>query len=150
SLDRQRAHKEAERNTISATIEKLEADEPIIQQRVDIRKTLVEKELGSRIAYLETLQQLTENERDAAIQKSRLDEAKASLAEIVENRAQAAAEFHSKLFSELAEAERKAAGLSGDLLKAEQRTKLQALTAPVDGTVQQLSVHTEGGVVTPA
>jgi hemolysin D len=27
---------------------------------------------------------------------------------------------------------------------------LQTLKAPVDGTVQQLSVHTEGGVVTPA
>jgi hemolysin D len=150
SLDRQKAQKEAERNTIQATIEKLEADEPIIQQRVDIRKTLVEKELGSKITYLETLQQLTENEKDAAIQRSRLEEAGAALAEIVENRAQAAAQFHSKLFSDLTEAERKAAGLSGDLMKAEQRTKLQLLTAPVDGTVQQLSIHTEGGVVTPA
>jgi len=39
SLDRQRAQKEAERDTIAATISKLEADEPIIRQRVDIRKT---------------------------------------------------------------------------------------------------------------
>ncbi|HYR66832.1 MAG TPA: HlyD family efflux transporter periplasmic adaptor subunit, partial [Reyranella sp.] len=31
-----------------------------------------------------------------------------------------------------------------------QRTKLQLLTAPVDGIVQQLTVHTIGGVVTPA
>lgn len=30
------------------------------------------------------------------------------------------------------------------------RTKLQHLTAPVDGVVQQLAVHTVGGVVTPA
>src|SRR5262249_20651742 len=29
-------------------------------------------------------------------------------------------------------------------------TKLQLLTAPVDGVVQQLAVHTVGGVVTPA
>ena len=36
------------------------------------------------------------------------------------------------------------------LKKAEKRTKLQDLTAPVDGVVQQLSVHTVGGVVTPA
>ena len=60
------------------------------------------------------------------------------------------AEFQRKLFEELAEAERKAAGLSGDLAKAEQRTKLQLLSAPVDGVVQQLGVHTVGGVVTPA
>ena len=48
------------------------------------------------------------------------------------------------------EAERKAAGLTEDLVKAEQRTRLQALTAPADGIVQQLAVHTVGGVVTPA
>jgi hemolysin D len=32
----------------------------------------------------------------------------------------------------------------------ERRTKLQQFTAPVDGVVQQLAVHTVGGVVTPA
>ena len=50
----------------------------------------------------------------------------------------------------MAEAERKAAGIAADLSKAEQRTKLQQLTAPVSGMVQQLTVHTVGGVVTPA
>jgi hemolysin D len=37
-----------------------------------------------------------------------------------------------------------------DVAKAEQRAKFQTLTAPVDGVVQQLAVHTIGGVVTPA
>jgi hemolysin D len=150
SLDRQRAQKEAERDTIAATITKLEADEPIIRQRVEIRKNLADRELGSKLTYLEILQLLTENQKDTAIQQSRLDEANAALAAVIETRAQAVAEFHRTLFSDLAEAERKAAGLAGDLVRAEQRTKLQALTAPVDGVVQQLSVHTVGGVVTPA
>jgi hemolysin D len=150
SLDRQRAQKEAERNTIAALISKLQADEPIIRERVNIRKGLLDKELGSRLTYLETLQLLTENEKDTAVQQSRLDEANAALAAVTETRAQAVAEYHRKLFDDLAEAERKAAGLSGDLVKAEQRTKLQLLTAPVGGVVQQLSVHTIGGVVTPA
>ncbi len=51
---------------------------------------------------------------------------------------------------ELVKAEAKAAGLNQDLIKAERKTGLQQLTAPVDGTVQQLAVHTVGGVVTPA
>ena len=99
---------------------------------------------------METLQLLTENEKDHAIQNSRFDEADAALAAIIETRAQAVAEFHRTLFADLAEAERKAGGLAEDLAKAKQRTKLQLLTAPVDGVVQQLSVHTVGGVVTPA
>ena len=36
------------------------------------------------------------------------------------------------------------------MIKAEQRTRLQVLSAPVDGIVQQLAIHTVGGVVTPA
>jgi hemolysin D len=88
--------------------------------------------------------------KELGVQKSRLDEANAAVAAIIETRAHEAAEFRRTLFSELSEAERKAAGLSVDLVKAEERTKLQLLTAPADGVVQQLSVHTVGGVVTPA
>jgi len=150
ALNRQRAQKQAERDTAAATIQKLEASSPIIKERVDIRKYLVDKELGSRLTYLETLQQLTENEKDLVVQKSRLQETDAALAAIVSTREQTEAEFRRTLFSELNEAERKAGGLADDLAKAERRTKLQLLTAPVDGVVQQLAVHTVGGVVTPA
>ena len=65
-------------------------------------------------------------------------------------RAQTEAEWRRDRSDDLAKAEQKAAGLSQDLIKAEQRTRLQRLTAPVDGIVQQLAVHTIGGVVTPA
>lgn len=150
ALDRQRAQKVAERDTTAATIKKLEDATPLIQQRVEIRKYLADKELGSKLNYLETQQQLTDNENDLAVQRSRLQEADAALAAITETRAQTAAEFDRTLFAELAEAERKAGGLADDLAKAQRRTKLQLLTSPVDGVVQQLSVHTIGGVVTPA
>ena len=69
SLDRQRAQKAAERDTIAATISKLEADEPIIRQRVDIRKSLSDRELGSKLTYLEILQLLTENQRTLPFSK---------------------------------------------------------------------------------
>lgn len=50
----------------------------------------------------------------------------------------------------LADAETRAHSLSKELAKAETRNTLQTLTAPIDGVVQQLAVHTVGGVVTPA
>ena len=150
ALDRQRAQKEAERATIAATIGKLDATIPILQERVDIRKGLADKELVSKITYLETLHQLVDQQQNHKVQESRHREAEAALAAIIETRAQAEAEYRRTLLSDLVEAERKVAGLSEDLLKAEQRTKFQALTAPVDGVVEQLAVHTIGGVVTPA
>lgn len=67
----------------------------------------------------------------------------------METRQQTVAEFQRTLFGELVEAERKAAGLREDIAKATRKAHLQLLTAPVDGTVQKLAVHTVGGVVTP-
>jgi hemolysin D len=135
SLDRQRAQKEAETASVKAAIDKLQATEPFIEQRVDILKSLSDRGLGSKLTYLEAAQSLSENQKELEVQKSRLDEANAALAALVETRSQEAAEFRRKQFGDLAEAERKAAGLNGDLTKAQERTKLQRLTAPVDGVV---------------
>ena len=123
---------------------------PVIQQRVDIRKTLMDKELGSKLTYFEVLQLLVEQQEELGVQKSHLREAEAAVAAIRETRGQAVAEYRRTLSDELAKAEQKANGLAQDLIKAEQKTRLQLLTAPVDGVVQQLAIHTVGGVVTPA
>ena len=150
ALARQQAQKEAEQATTAATIHKLETMIPAIQQRVDIRKTLMDKELGSKITYLEVLQLLVEQQGELSVQKSHLHEVDAAVAAIRETRGQAVAEYGHTLSDELAKAEQKANGLTQDLIKAEQKTRLQLLTAPVDGVVQQLAIHTVGGVVTPA
>jgi hemolysin D len=150
ALDRQLTQKEAERTTSAATIAKIEALIPLLQQQVDMRKTLFEHAIGSKLLYLQTLQQLVEQQQELAVQNSKYQEAEAAVAAIRETRAQIAAEYRRILFDDLGKVEPKAAGLAQDLIKAEQRTKLQALTAPIDGIVQQLGVHTVGGVVTPA
>jgi hemolysin D len=148
ALDGQKAQKEAELATISATVNKLETVIPTIEERVNIRKSL--DQYGSRLQYFEVLQQLTESQQERLVQKSHAKVAQAAVAAITETRAQARAEYRRTLFGELTEAKRKVAGLAADLSKAEQRTKFQQLTAPVSGVVQQLAVYTVGGVVTPA
>jgi hemolysin D len=96
------------------------------------------------------IQLLVEQQEEFNVQKSHLKETEAAIAAIRETRGQAAAEYRHSLSDELAKAGQKANGLAQDLIKAEQRTRLQVLTTPVDGVVQQLGVHTVGGVVTPA
>jgi hemolysin D len=150
ALTRQQAQKEAEQATTAATLHKLETIIPVVQSRVDIRKVLVEKELGSKLNYFEVLQLLVEQQEEFRVQQSHLQETEAAVAAIRETRGQAVAEFRHSLSDDLAKAEQKANGLAQDLIKAEQRTRLQILTAPVDGVVQQLAIHTVGGVVTPA
>jgi hemolysin D len=150
ALDRQIAQKEAERDTIAVAIGKLEATIPILAERVEVRKLLYDKALGSKLTYLTEYQDLVGQRQDLLLQKSKVHEADAAIAALVQTRAQTAAEYRRTRFEELTKAEQKAAGFAQDVIKAEQRTKLQAITAPVDGVVQQLSVHTVGGVVTPA
>jgi len=150
ALEDQKRRKASERASIAATIDKIEAVIPVVQERTDIRKVLFDHQTGSKVNYLEALQVLIEDQKELEVQKNRLSEADAALAAATQARAQAEGEYRRTLLSDLAEAERKAAGLAYDLDKASERTRLQLLTAPVDGVVQQLAVHTVGGVVTPA
>jgi hemolysin D len=150
ALDRQLAQKEAERGTSGATIAKIEALIPILQAQADMRKTLFERELGSKLLYLQIFQQLVEQQQELAVQRSKHQEADAAVATIKATRDQTEAEYRRTLFEDLGKVEPKAAGLAQDLVKAQERTRLQALIAPVDGVVQQLAVNTVGGVVTPA
>ncbi|NJO55616.1 MAG: HlyD family type I secretion periplasmic adaptor subunit, partial [Rhodospirillales bacterium] len=65
-------------------------------------------------------------------------------------RDEAGADYAQSIIADLAEAEQKAAGLAEELIKAEKKIADQMLRAPIAGTVQQLAIHTVGGVVTPA
>jgi hemolysin D len=150
AIDSQITQKEAERATTKATIDKLVATLVPLQQKVDIREQLVQKELASKLTYLTEYQQLLEHKEEIAVQQSRYEEASAAVASLMETRVKTVAENQRSLLADLAAAKQKASDLSHDAVKAEQRTNLQTLRAPVDGMVQQLSVHTVGGVVTSA
>ena len=55
TIDGQLAQKAAERNTIQASVDKLKATTAPLQQRVEIREQLFQKELGSKLTYLTEL-----------------------------------------------------------------------------------------------
>jgi hemolysin D len=60
------------------------------------------------------------------------------------------AEFQVNVFEDLDKTKEQVSVLRAELSKAQERVTQSSLKAPIDGTVQQLSVHTIGGVVTPA
>ncbi|OKO78221.1 HlyD family type I secretion periplasmic adaptor subunit [Bradyrhizobium sp. NAS96.2] len=149
-IERQQGQKEAERSTIAVNVAKIQATIPVLTERVEIRKTLLDKALGSKVTYLSEYQDLVGLQQDLIVQQSRLREADAAMALLKETRDRADAEYRRSTYDALAKAEQKAKSAAQEVVKAEQRTKFQQLTAPVDGVVQQLAVHTVGGVVSPA
>jgi multidrug efflux pump subunit AcrA (membrane-fusion protein) len=84
---------------------------------------------------------------DAA--QAHLSEVKAQIASTQRQKAQAEEEFKRDRLKELAEAETQAKALDQELKKAAERQRLKSITAPVAGTVQQLAVHTLGGIIQP-
>lgn len=150
ALDEQIAQNEGNRRAVEQTIAKVRQAIPFLAERARIRSELARKGYSSKIDNLTVQQQLSEQKNELLVQQSRLAEASSAVQALTQQRRQAEAEYQRTALASLAEAEQKAATYQEQLKQAEQKYRLQTLTAPVDGTVQQLAVHTEGGVVTSA
>lgn len=150
SLDNEYTRRQAELAATDEQIKKLQGILPLITERAEALKTLAEQQLAPRHTYLEIEQQRIEQSQDLQTQKQHRQELLANLAQLQEQRKAEAADALNKALAELADAKRRSAGLNQESIKADQRNQLQRLTAPVDGVIQQLAIHTVGGVVTPA
>lgn len=122
----------------------------VLIERVAAYKTLVDRQYGARVQYLEMLQQQTELERSIPVLES-------SHQELVERAAAIAAriqitrsEIRNNNLAELARFTSERATLLQEQRKARQHKSQLVLSAPVTGTVQELTIHTVGGVVSSA
>lgn len=142
--------RQAEAATVRELIAKLEATLPIARQREADFKALAAQGDISQHATQDRARERIEMERDLATQRARLLETQAALSESENTRTAYLAETRRTLRQREAEADLKRGQATQEQAKATQREKLTTLKAPVAGTVQQLAVHTEGGVVTEA
>ncbi len=149
-IDAEIARRVAELHTTEETVSKLAQTAPIAHARAEDYKNLLAQNFVSRHGYLEREQARIEQEQDLATQRAKLAELRAAIAEGGRQRSALLAETRRVALDRLHQAEQKIAALSQERVKAESRDQLMRLTAPVAGTVQQLAVHTVGGVVTPA
>ena len=150
AFDQQIAQKAAEAEQIATAIAKIEAALPIVAETAQIREKVMRMEFGNRLAHLDAQLKLTDLRHDLKLQQRRAVENAAARQALEWQREQTRAEYARAVVTELADAESKAAQFAEDLVKAEKRMRDQVLRAPIDGTVQQLALHTIGGVVTPA
>uniref|UniRef100_UPI0017EA5F27 HlyD family type I secretion periplasmic adaptor subunit n=1 Tax=Methylibium sp. TaxID=2067992 RepID=UPI0017EA5F27 len=149
-LAAERASRQAELATVREVITKLETTLPIALQREADFKNLTEQGFMSSHAGQDRTRERIELQSDLATQRARLSEAQAALSEADQGRAAYLAETLRTLSDRQAEAALQRRQLLQEQSKTEQRSRLTQLTAAVAGTVQQVAVHTEGGVVTPA
>ncbi len=123
---------------------------PLLDQQLDAYEGLLTKGYAAKLKVIEMRRQrfATIRDREAALVTARRAEAQSMSAS--STMTQSKAEARTRILTDLAKAEADARLRQEELTKSRQRSSLQRLIAPVDGTITQLSVHTIGGVVEPA
>lgn len=142
--------RQAEVATAQALLTKLEAVLPMSRQRETDYQSLVAQGFVSGHATQDRTRERVELERDGSAQRARVAEAQAGLAESRQALQSYLAETRRTLHERHWTSSTLRARLQTEAVKAEQRERLTQLRAPVAGVVQQLAVHSIGGVVTPA
>jgi hemolysin D len=107
-------------------------------------RQLAEQKLTGRVNLIEAERQLVEAIHTRVATEHHVEGAVAQIAALVQQRKQTEEELRDQDMKDLAKANQTAAQLSQEEIKARQRTGLQTLRSPVDGTVEQISVHTIG------
>lgn len=149
-LMQSRAEREAELTASQSETEKLRQTLPLVDQQLSARRDLSDKGYFSKLKMLEYEQLRLEHLQNIEIQASVAAKARAAMSNIDAQVAQLRQGFAKTASNDLSTAEGESSMRGEELRKSERRRLLQQLRSPVDGTVQQLAVHTVGGVVQPA
>jgi len=150
SLVQSKAESAAERAGAEAEIAKLKQTLPLVERQLAARKELSEKGYFSKIRLLEYEQLRLEHIQNIAVQEANAAKARAAMANYDAQIARLRETFGKTAVTDLSEAQDKSSMAAEELHKSSRRRQFQQLRSPVDGTVQQLSVNTVGGVVEPA
>lgn len=142
--------RQAELDSTRAEIAKLAQTAPLARQQADAYKALVTDKYVARTDYLDKEQDALDKEHELRAQRSHANELAAGIAEQRADLEATASKFRREQLDDLEKATQQMTQSRDDESKATTRQALLSLTAPVAGTVQQLSVHTLGGVVTTA
>jgi hemolysin D len=149
-VDAEIDQRSAEILSATATVGSLRKTLPISRRLAEDYKLLLDQQYVPRHAFLEKQQALIDLERELAVQQVRVLELQAAKKEALRRGDGILAQARRAMLDLQQQSEQKIASLTQEVKKAEQRDHLMHLTAPVDGTVQQLDIHTVGGVVTAA
>ena len=142
--------REAELDETRNEIGKLAATAPIARQQANQYRSLAADKYVAQTDYLDKERTALEQEHELAAQQSHARELMEGISEQRADIASTTSQFRSTQLDSLNKVTQQLEQSRNDETKADTRQKLMSLTAPVAGTVQQLAIHTVGGVATAA
>ncbi|MCG8324365.1 MAG: HlyD family type I secretion periplasmic adaptor subunit [Thiotrichales bacterium] len=149
ALHEEQRQRQAERDATVQRIELLDQTIPLITERSSALSGLLEKDMVSRSNWLELEETRIQQVKQRDVRSRQLLSLNAAVANVEQRISGLKLEYESRWLAELAETEKRLSALEQERIKTDQKIKSGALTAPVDGKVHQLAIHTIGAVVTP-
>jgi len=150
SLRAQLSQREAELVTVQDEITKLKSTAPLVRKQAKDYEVLAAATYVAKDAYLDKERDALKEEGELRTATDRAIELAAGVDQQKKEIATTTAAFRRGQLEDLERAQQEIAQSTDDQSKARVRENLMKLTAPVSGTVQNLAVHTLGGVVTTA
>ena len=150
ALQQQISQKQAESAEVTAEIGKLNGILPLAEEKRNRRQILRDKGYGTSFAFIDAEQQVSETRNEIAVQMQRAAAVRAGRAALEQQRNEEGSRYASDILEQLSKAEQRRNELSGESIKAERKSGDTKLRSPIDGVVEQLAVHSIGGVISPA
>lgn len=141
-----KAQKKANQRDINS-LNRLKAN---IETRLSASKSLILSSYISKIELLEQEKELLEIERNISNMQAQGYVLDAQAHSLAEQRDTLIAQKRVEYYDQINQLNSQIVEIRQELIKAKERQRVQALRSPVDGVVQQLNIHTLGGVVSPA
>ena len=150
SYDQQIRHVEAEMATKSADRAALEVRLDVAKELETMRDYLTQKQLGSKVNYLEAKSQRLQVEREILLAVNNMTELEENMERFKAEKAAYLAEFRQKTAEELVQTRRDHDAAAKQLDKAARRNAVTVLTAPADAIVLEVAQRSVGSVLKEA
>ncbi|MCG8563568.1 MAG: HlyD family type I secretion periplasmic adaptor subunit, partial [Desulfobacterales bacterium] len=131
------------------SIQQLELSQDMVQRELELTEPLFKKNLVSELEYLQVKQKLVENKRKLISEINAASLAQAQIVEVKNQIQDIQAAFAQSAQARLNEVVAEIDRLEKSRVALKDRVQRTHVRSPVNGTVKQLLINTEGGVVTP-
>jgi hemolysin D len=140
----------AEKKSMQIDVGRLEKTMPLVIEREQSYYALLGTSAVSRNQYLELKQQRIDQEETLLLKRANVEQMTASIVSAQQNLHAYLSEARRNTLQEINQLTRQSESIKQELSKANRLTRLRVLISPVDGVVEELSIATIGGIVTPA
>ena len=130
-----------------AQLQKYRALQNVAQEKEDRLNELMQEDAISYFQLLEARATRVEYQRNADATEKSILEQQGKLAEAQDNFATTDSAYRQETMSQLVEAKRQLNAIQEELKKADETNQQSEIVAPISGRINQLAVHTLGGVV---